>query len=33
MKGVISTDVERVVLQHIENKYLSTSLKMTNAVK
>jgi len=33
IKGVISTEAERSVSQHIENKDLSTSLKMPNGAK
>jgi len=33
MKAVISTEAERFISQHIDNKDLSTSLKMTNGVK
>jgi len=33
IKGVISTEAERSISQYIENKDLSTSLKMTNGVK
>ncbi len=32
MKGVISTEVERSILQHLEGKDLSTSLKMTSSM-